>query len=592
MHTHTHTHDTKHSSAPAPCYQVATPKSPHDPIILSDDEQCPPADAADAALRFDAAKSEILDIVNLQTLIAAKDIASIEQAIRNIDAQMAVLKHMHSDNSLLDKVDRHLQEKHEVRRRTLEAQTLQNTWRRSISFAPAASPGDCDFGAPMRIPNHHYQTRSKSHGNLLETPLFKPDDDSILNERTSKKQKQAAAAAAAAAANSIAPGKTPPKMTTSKSTGFEIHKFQPNQMNTHHRRVYSSSCLSNNSGVVGHTETNKPIFRRYDGILVVITCSFCDRADFTSAQGIVNHTRLKHHKTYSSQPLAILFNQALLPDDRQDKDVLAKFAELGLDATKEYLPYNVAIPTMSAAPKMRSASAAKLTDHLSIDSSSGDGKTLPARKNRSTNYLKKLYKDDDLGDLVNMVEESRKDLQVILDQPSEPSDEEEIEVEIDDENKDEDYVSDGRPSNNSESSSEVDSDADEDDKSKQSALSNVECSPLSAVDGSDSEEHTAASTPAPGQHPSPKRNTIKALAPAVPMLTRHQLRKRSRSPIDNSPEESPVVPIKRRLRNADVSADLSTPRASEEPEADAENRRSRHHNLRLRSRLRNSPKHP
>ena len=257
-----HDHNKDSSSA---CYQVATPKSPHDLIILSDEEQDSYGTTDSATLHFDTTKSEILDIINLQTLITGKDITKLEDEIQKIDAQIAVLEHMHSDKLLLEKVDKHLEEKKEVSRRILEAQTLQNTWQQRISFAPTAqgiNGNDYNgFGGTIHIPKHHYQTRSKSHGNLLEAPLFHPEDDSILNERTSKKQKSAL-------------GKTPPTMTPSHSTGFEIHKFQPNQMNTHHRRVYSSSCLSNNSGVVGHTETNKPIFRRYDGILVVIKCSF------------------------------------------------------------------------------------------------------------------------------------------------------------------------------------------------------------------------------------------------------------------------------------------------------------------------------
>ncbi|SMN17850.1 similar to Saccharomyces cerevisiae YOR023C AHC1 Subunit of the Ada histone acetyltransferase complex, required for structural integrity of the complex [Maudiozyma saulgeensis] len=578
-------------------YQVATPKSPHDLITLSSTDDHDdlmtdcfrsdyiPLDTREGRrdslmtrdsedierLKYNSIKSELLDIVNLHCLLSHKEMDNIKDEINKINAQMDLIKHLHNDKSLFEKIDKYKQEKIEINKKILHARSLQEKWQdhvfpsRSLQFNMSGS---------IHIPKHHYQTRSKSHGNLLDTELFEPEDDSILNERSSKRQK---------ITDIQDSNKSVPKSgkKTTKKNGFEIYKFTPNQMNTHHRRVYSTSCLSNNSGIIGQTEANEPIFRRYDGILVIITCSFCNRANFTSAQGIVNHTRLKHHKTYSSQPLTVLFNQKLLPDDKQDSEILTKFKKLNLDPNKDYLPYNIAIPTMDTAPKMGSSKIAHLTDHLSIEK----GKKIEKKqvqieppKKMEVTHLKTLYKQNDLDELVNMVDESRKDLQVILDQPSDADEESEEEEKIvqDDPSKDEDYVSDGIPKNDSDGS-DYDNNSDMEGENKESSFS-----PASSPIASDLESTTPAHLL---ENKSPPRSTRVRNLRKVNMVEQpiDDMHNRLRSKVtrDSIVEDNDIT---RRLRNADASHVNKFEQNDIPPLGDE--RSSGHYNLRLRSNLR------
>lgn len=214
---------------------------------------------------------------------------------------------------------------------------------------------------------------------------------------------------------------------TDEQPGFQILPFKPSQMHLNHRRNYSSTCLTSNSGVIGKTEDNEPIFRRYDGILIIITCSKCDRSGFTSAQGIVNHTRLKHSKLYSSQPLAVLNNQRLLPDDKQDPKILASFKELGLDPNKDYLPSDIAIPKPQSPINTSDNSHARA--HKTV-------KDIP--------HLEKLYQNKyDFKKLIDMVNETPNDLKEFLNQremqlKQQEEEEEEAEAEAEEEQEEED----------------------------------------------------------------------------------------------------------------------------------------------------------
>ncbi|CAB4256312.1 similar to Saccharomyces cerevisiae YOR023C AHC1 Subunit of the Ada histone acetyltransferase complex, required for structural integrity of the complex [Maudiozyma barnettii] len=591
-------------------YQVATPKSPHDLVTLSStddhenltvdcfrtnyipidlmEDQTHSAINKDSEeierMKYSSVKSELLDIVNLQCLLSRKEKDNIRNEINRIDAQIELIKQLHNDNTLYSKIDKYKQEQIEINKKMLRARSLQEKWQDHVF--PSGSL-QLNMGGSIHIPKHHYQTRSKSHGNLLDTELFEPEDDSILNERSTKRQKLA---------NTTTPSITNSQDSTksilksgkktTKSNGFEIHKFTPNQMNTHHRRVYSTSCLSNNSGIIGQTDANEPIFRRYDGILVIITCSFCQRANFTSAQGIVNHTRLKHHKTYSSQPLTVLFNQNLLPEDKQDPEILAKFKKLNLDPHKDYLPYNIAIPTMDIAPKMGSSKNAHLTDHLSIEKNqkkkteNKEVYTAPPKK-IEVNHLKALYKEDDLDELVNIIDESRKDLQVILDQPSDDDDESEEEEKIvqDDVSKDEDYVSNENPKDDSDGSDydNANNNSDIEDENKESSFS-----PASSPIASDLESTTPTH---PLQNKSPQMSTrvrnLRKVNIVEPPIDDMHNRLRSKVTKDATDENNDIT---RRLRNADTSHVNNFDEGDITPLGDE--RSSGHYNLRLRSNLR------
>lgn len=70
------------------------------------------------------------------------------------------------------------------------------------------------------------------------------------------------------------------------------------------------------------------LYRRTDGVIVKLTCPDCQRSNFSSAQGFLNHSRIAHTKEYTSQDAAALRCGELLPDDFQDDEGLASLKSL------------------------------------------------------------------------------------------------------------------------------------------------------------------------------------------------------------------------------------------------------------------------
>lgn len=70
------------------------------------------------------------------------------------------------------------------------------------------------------------------------------------------------------------------------------------------------------------------IYRRTDGIIVRLTCPDCQRSNFSSAQGFLNHNRIAHNKEFASQDDAALRCGEVLPNVYQDEEGLASLAAL------------------------------------------------------------------------------------------------------------------------------------------------------------------------------------------------------------------------------------------------------------------------
>ncbi|CUM63535.1 uncharacterized protein PRCAT00001113001 [Priceomyces carsonii] len=70
------------------------------------------------------------------------------------------------------------------------------------------------------------------------------------------------------------------------------------------------------------------LYRRTDGVIVKLTCPDCQRSNFSSAQGFLNHSRIAHSKEYTSQDAAALACGEILPDVKQDEEGLASIENL------------------------------------------------------------------------------------------------------------------------------------------------------------------------------------------------------------------------------------------------------------------------
>ena len=79
------------------------------------------------------------------------------------------------------------------------------------------------------------------------------------------------------------------------------------------------------------------LYRRTDGVVVRLTCPICQRNNFSSAQGFLNHSRIAHSKEFTSQDAAALKCGEILPEIKQDPTGEASIKQLiekGVDPSK------------------------------------------------------------------------------------------------------------------------------------------------------------------------------------------------------------------------------------------------------------------
>lgn len=159
------------------------------------------------------------------------------------------------------------------------------------------------------------------------------------------------------------------------------------------------------------------LYRRTDGVVVKLTCPDCQRSNFSSAQGFLNHSRIAHSKEYTSQDAAALRCGEILPDEFQDEEGLASLNNLkrkSLDATKNLNVNEIYFNGLSNT--LNTVHRASETD-LVVHSTSGDvvGKLEDLKRKASDSgsgeLMKKLIKSGvahDAKDYEDLVGEARK----------------------------------------------------------------------------------------------------------------------------------------------------------------------------------------
>ncbi|RCK66026.1 hypothetical protein Cantr_01694 [Candida viswanathii] len=79
------------------------------------------------------------------------------------------------------------------------------------------------------------------------------------------------------------------------------------------------------------------LYRRTDGVVVRLTCPICQRSNFSSAQGFLNHSRIAHSKEFTSQDAAALKCGEIIPEIKQDatgEASIKALVEKGVDPSK------------------------------------------------------------------------------------------------------------------------------------------------------------------------------------------------------------------------------------------------------------------
>lgn len=216
------------------------------------------------------------------------------------------------------------------------------------------------------------------------------------------------------------------------------HKYNPNEYDIGEKPSESayrtrSSTSSLKPATSKYSRLNQCIYRRSDGVLVKLTCNNCQRSNFSSAQGFLNHCRIAHGAEFTSQDNAALICGQVLSDDEQDSealDTIKKIREDGLDPNKNLAKPQINFLNLgggsnsisggdsassksnSPAPIVTITTTAAATTETALDSSTPlappniDGKSLPGKKqdqrtNSNTKTLPGLPLNSHLNTNVN-----------------------------------------------------------------------------------------------------------------------------------------------------------------------------------------------
>lgn len=530
-------------------YQVATPRSPNDmnrqdltdvsprsdhhmidTLSMSNNNEnhhsmiISSRDSEDIErLKYETAKDELLDKLNVHILLSHKKSDKIKREISRIHAQMKLMKKLHDDTNLLTKIENYT---------TLNLHSRQNIINRqhSVTFVD----NSISSHNSSHTPQHHYHTRSKSQGNLLADSYWKDCiDDPILTSRTNKKLNP-----------------------TEK-------QFYSNKINTNDHFTGTSTpnymiepTINNKKNLSIYN--NHPVFRRKDGIRVLLTCSICRRQGFMTVKGVTSHIKTKHEKSYENPKLAVLDNQWLLPDEFQDTVILKNFRTLNLDPQSKYLPIENDIKTKKngVTKKTNTKGITQLTrstSHSTTTKNQSHSITYQSNEEEyNIDHLKKFCNKDELTNLIEMVKTSKQDLGIILQQPtdneseSESESEQELQIEI----KTPESVNDA------------------DYESPNSPLSSNCSSPVDDISMNNSPSVSKSSSP-----------------PVTTIATRRMSLRKRKQIEDDVGEDDSSIPWKERLRPSEKKPRPDVIALSELPEHE---KRSKHYNLRARSKLRSS----
>lgn len=165
------------------------------------------------------------------------------------------------------------------------------------------------------------------------------------------------------------------------------------------------------------------LYRRTDGIIVKLTCPDCQRSNFSSAQGFLNHSRIAHSKEFTSQDAAALQCGEILPDDFQDEEGIASLKNLRLKEIDPSKNLNVkeiyfdglssALNTAHRPSSEIGAPPANFSQVVSSTEDKGFHRTRPSLGEGNSELMKKLIKNgvtQDAEEYRELVEQALQDV--------------------------------------------------------------------------------------------------------------------------------------------------------------------------------------
>lgn len=123
----------------------------------------------------------------------------------------------------------------------------------------------------------------------------------------------------------LSSGKTPKKEYGAVNNGYMQTRSQASCL-----RPVARMRPSTGSVKYKYELQNKCICRRSDNVLVSLKCPKCDKTDFLSPQGFINHCRIAHEIDIVSHDHAAMTCGILLPKDEQDDNGMNALENLEL----------------------------------------------------------------------------------------------------------------------------------------------------------------------------------------------------------------------------------------------------------------------
>lgn len=156
------------------------------------------------------------------------------------------------------------------------------------------------------------------------------------------------------------------------------------------------------------------LYRRTDGVVVKLTCPDCQRSNFSSAQGFLNHSRIAHSKEYTLQDAAALRCGEILDEEFQDEEGLTslkKLKEKGLDPSKNLNVNEIYFNGLSNT--LNTVHRPSVGENTAADSQTTKVDTKRRASESSGELMKKLIKSGvahDAKDYEDLVGEARREI--------------------------------------------------------------------------------------------------------------------------------------------------------------------------------------
>ncbi|KAK6461296.1 NUF1 protein [Scheffersomyces coipomensis] len=284
---------------------------------------------------IDKLKEIITNQIDLEIRLKHKELKLTEQEIGKIESQMLILrKFFEIPNNV--KIDNEPNE-FTLKYFDLLNKSLTLTYNdvvKNQNQIPVSSAGEGLFKAdyldhessirndynPYGV-GHSYRTRSTTSSlrpSHYTFPVVQSESQtSTASTTTATAAVTAATISTAATAQIPSPGSSISTTASSISAPVPIaQNFVPARITNQHL-----GCL----------------YRRTDGVIVKLTCPDCQRSNFSSAQGFLNHSRIAHSKEYTSQDAAALKCGSIIPEIKQEPNgerSIQRLIERGIDPNK------------------------------------------------------------------------------------------------------------------------------------------------------------------------------------------------------------------------------------------------------------------